>query len=576
MVDERQQLRKQMIIDVQRQPLIELIFRLALRGRSCGQIARSVNKAGWLTKPVRRLASPRSFDVGRVYAIVKNPRYAGLSVYAGEVVARDCWPAYISERQHERVLAELRKRSLGIERQRRLRETYLLVRLARCGRCGSPLHAYSGRYRRNDASRARSYLCSSHSGQRGPHQCDAPPIEAHAAEAMVVASVGALLARDTSPGSRVQSGALPSATVTHAELRAAAIVGDEQRLERAMEAEFARMQPHVALIRQVAITQRQARELAEAKRLRAWIELERGGRTEASRAQCPELKELLHGWFSAITIDVRARTVALTATRRAGSGPPRSPTKLLIDRASWARSSARASSQAPRFVTWEKAELIGALQGWADVHGRSPTQSDWRYSGPAHPCALTVRRKLGPWDRALRRAGLPSARQTPRHEPWRQTEVIAALRAWARRHGRAPASTEWVHAGSKHPCAHTVRKEFGRWENALRAAALVVPTRAPQLGRSWRREQIVDALRAWTASNGRAPSGPDWIRAAEGRPCTGTVYKRFGNWGGGFGGGWPQGELTSCCCDDLLVTSPQPDPRAVDGSTGARIVALRR
>jgi hypothetical protein len=38
--------------------LIELIYRLALRGRSCGQIARSVNHAGWLTKPVRRLASP--------------------------------------------------------------------------------------------------------------------------------------------------------------------------------------------------------------------------------------------------------------------------------------------------------------------------------------------------------------------------------------------------------------------------------------------------------------------------------------------------------------------------------------
>jgi DNA invertase Pin-like site-specific DNA recombinase len=530
-VDERQQLRKKMVIDVRRQPLIELIFRLALRGRSCGQIARSVNKAGWLSKPVRRLASPRPFDVGSIYAIVKNPRYAGLSVYADEVMARDCWPAYISERQRQRVLAELRKRRLNIDSQRRLRETYLLARLARCGRCGSPLHAYSGRYRRNDGSRARSYLCSSHSSQRGPHQCDASPIEAHGAEAMVGASVSALLAPDTSPAGGLRSGALPSAGDTHEELRAAAIVGDQQRLERAMEAEFSRMQPHVALIREVAISQRQARELAEAQRLLAWIELERDGRSDASRAQCSELNELLRGWFSAITIDVRARAIALTGTRRAGSGPPRPPTKLVIDRADWARASARASSQAPRFVTWEKFELIGALQGWADVHGRAPTQSDWRYSAPAHPCALTVRRKLGPWDRALRRAGLQPAGQSPRHEPWTRLEVIAALQEWARRHGHAPAGTEWVRAGTKHPCAHTVRKEFGCWEDALRAAALAVPTRAPQPARSWRGQEIVEALRAWAASNGRAPSGPDWIRAASGRPCTGTVYKHFGRWG---------------------------------------------
>jgi Homing endonuclease associated repeat/Recombinase zinc beta ribbon domain len=439
--------------------------------------------------------------------------------------------AYISERQHQRVLAELRKRRLGVDSKRRLRETYLLARLGICGRCGSPLHVYTGRCRRNDGSRARAYLCSSRKGQRGQHRCDAPPVEAHAVEAMVVASVSALLARDPLQMRRAQPGALASAAAGHEELRAAAITGDERRLGRAMEVEFARMQPHAALIREVAISQRQARELAEAERLRAWIEQERLGRTEASRAQCSEFNELLRSWFSAISIEVRARTVVLSATRRRGSGPPQPPAKLVIDRASWARSSARASSQAPRFVTWEKAELIGSLQGWADVNGRSPRQEDWRSSGAGHPCTLTVRRKLGSWDRALKRAGLQPAEQTPRHDPWKRAEVISALQAWARRHGRAPASTEWVHAQTKHPCADTVRKEFGSWEDALRAAALAIPPRTPQPARRWRREEIVDALRAWAASSGRAPSGPDWIRTASGRPCTGTVYKYFGSWG---------------------------------------------
>jgi hypothetical protein len=43
-------LRKRMVLDPERQPLIEFVFRLALRGRTCGQIAKSVNDAGWLTK----------------------------------------------------------------------------------------------------------------------------------------------------------------------------------------------------------------------------------------------------------------------------------------------------------------------------------------------------------------------------------------------------------------------------------------------------------------------------------------------------------------------------------------------
>jgi DNA invertase Pin-like site-specific DNA recombinase len=529
-VDERQQLRREMIIDIPRQPLIELIFRLALRGRSCGQIATSVNRAGWLTKPVRRRASPRAFDVSRVYAIVKNPRYAGLSVYAGEVAARDCWAPYISERQHERVLALLRKRRLGIAGARRMRETYLLARLACCGRCGSPLHVYSGRCRRNDGSRARAYLCSSHRGQRGNHRCDAPPIEAHAAEAMVVASVSALLARD--PPQTRRPGDSPSAAAAHEELRAAALTGDERRLGRAMELEFARMQPHAALIREVAISQRQARELAEAQRLRAWIEQERLGRTEASRAQCPELNELLRSWFSAISIDMRDRTVVLTGTRRGGSGTSQPPAKLVIDRASWARSSARANSQAPRYVVWEKAEVIGALQGWADVNGRSPTQADWRYSGAGHPCALTVRRRLGAWERAVRKAGLAPPPRGPRHDRWERLELIEALGAWARRHGRPPTSAEWVHARSEHPCASSVRQEFGRWNDALRAAGLAIAPRQPQRAKQWPREEIVQALRAWTASHGRAPFGPDWVGAGPGRPCTGTVYKCFGSWGG--------------------------------------------
>lgn len=63
----------------------------------------------------------------------------------------------------------------------------------------------------------------------------------------------------------------------HERIRAAALVHDEQALSQAIEAQFARLQPHAALIRDVAITQRQARELAEAESLHAGARRSAGG-----------------------------------------------------------------------------------------------------------------------------------------------------------------------------------------------------------------------------------------------------------------------------------------------------------
>jgi Recombinase zinc beta ribbon domain/Resolvase, N terminal domain/Recombinase len=202
-VDERSQVTKRMALDPGRQPLIELIFRLALRGRNCGQIATSVNNAGWLTKPVKTQMTPVPFDVGRVYEILKNPRYAALAAWKGEVLARGCWPAYITERQHEKI-----KRQLATPRPthaRRPLESYLLTGLARCGACGHPLNART--WRQRDGGLHRTYLCASYSRHRGSLRCKAPPLDAHTAEAMVIAALGGLLAT-TAPGVEVPRGEL--------------------------------------------------------------------------------------------------------------------------------------------------------------------------------------------------------------------------------------------------------------------------------------------------------------------------------------------------------------------------------
>jgi hypothetical protein len=170
-VDERGQVTKRMVLDPDRRPLIELIFRLALRGRNCGQIAASVNNAGWLTKPVKRTSNPQAFDIGRVYEILKNPRYAGLASWHGEIIVRGGWPAYITERQHQKINRQLT--TPRPQNGHRPLESYLLSRLAYCGTCGSPL--YTRTWRRQAAGFHRTYLCASYSRNRGRLRCKAPP-----------------------------------------------------------------------------------------------------------------------------------------------------------------------------------------------------------------------------------------------------------------------------------------------------------------------------------------------------------------------------------------------------------------
>jgi hypothetical protein len=182
--------RKRMVLDPERQELIALIFRLALRGRTCGQIATSVNDVGWLTKPAHRNRTPRSFSTDRVNDILKNPRYAALASWNGEIVARGHWPAYLTEHQSKHLRQRLRVRRAP-KHYRRL-EAYLLAKLARCGRCGSTLYSLTGNPHR-DGSFARRYGCASHAKDRGAGQCQAKLINADTAEAMLVASIDRLL-----------------------------------------------------------------------------------------------------------------------------------------------------------------------------------------------------------------------------------------------------------------------------------------------------------------------------------------------------------------------------------------------
>jgi DNA invertase Pin-like site-specific DNA recombinase len=534
-VDERGQVKKRMVFDPDRRPLIELIFRLALRGRNCCQITRTVNNAGWLTKPVKRRHPPRPFDVGKIYETLKNPRYAALATWEGEIVACGHWPAYITERQHQRIKKQLAAPQ-PTNGHRRL-ETYLLARLAFCGVCGQPFHTRTGR-RRRDGSFSRTYICSSHSKHRGRAQCKAAPLDAHTAEAMVIASIASLLGAtapdpqtslaEDRPAAVEAPAREAGAAVARERLRAAVLAGDEPQIEQAIEVLFATMQPEAALIRDGTVSRRLARELEEAQPLREWIEQETDGRTDATRAEAPQLNRLLRKWFTTITFRVQAGSVLLTATRRRPAVVPGDPVEVSIDRAAWTRFAPPGRRQMARNAAWEKAEIIGALQLWADRYGRSPTWADWARSGTNHPESRTLSHHFTSWNHALRKAGLPPVRHPGRS--WDELDVIEALRAWARKHDRPPASMEWARAEPEHPSAATVRAHFRIWDAALRAAGLPPRPTLPRRRRVWSSAEILEALQHWASSHGRLPAGCDWLRAAPEHPSTCTVRNHFGSW----------------------------------------------
>jgi hypothetical protein len=65
-------------------------------------------------------------------------------------------------------------------------------------------------------------------------------------------------------------------------------------------------------------------------------------------------------------------------------------------------------------------------------------------------------------------------------------------------------------------------------DRALRAARLKPAN--PSAVRIWRDEEIIRAIRIWTARNGHPPLGVEWRRGTPRRPCKTTMHNHFGTW----------------------------------------------
>lgn len=463
---------KRLVLDPEREPVIRMIFRLALRGCQPGPITAALNKAGHLTPWVRG-KPPGPWTVDQVCRTLRNARYARLSPYKGKIVARGQWPAYITEREHRQIIGRIG--SNKPTKHRRRLETYLLAKLASCGRCGSRLYAMTG-HERFDGTFLRRYVCASHCRVYEPERCAAPPIPAETIEAMFVSRLRPLLLDGVEYAPAADAPAVAGWTNSFERERVLEAIqsGSDQAINGALERLFVHMAPETVLMQQLAISRRGARRLEAVGRLERWLETEQEGRTDAARRETLRLNRLLRSWFSSVTIVADNTSVHITAERRETGDTATSTAEAHIGLREWARTAHQDHRPHRRYQKWDSPAIIGALQGWADIHGRSPRFSDWRDAGPYHPSSLTVRKHFGTWPEALRQANLePTHPQAvPRNYPWTDTDIITALHDWTHTHGQPPKACQWRLATPERPCMETVRYHFGSFKAGLTAAGL--------------------------------------------------------------------------------------------------------
>jgi hypothetical protein len=478
-MDERGHVKKRMMIDPKRREIIATIFRMALRGRPTGKIARALNDAGWRTKPGRRDTQPAKWAVNSVSAIVRNPRYAGLALFGGEIVARGHWPAYITERQHNRLLARIASRAPAKGTKPLRREAYLLAQLMSCGRCGRPLYCQTTS-RRVDGSHSRRYICASHDKGRHADRYDAPRIAAAQLEAMVVASLPTLL----------QDNARPEHVELPEPVHVLDLAWEQQQLRDATQkserhfhaalGELLARNVQAQAMAEAGLTNRQQRQLAAVSRFEAWAAEQLAGHPEVPRAATDELNKLLKSWFAEVTVDVTQEDVQISVVRRVPADAPRAhrEASARFDRLDWTRVACLVNRLRLRSGAWDDVEILGAMQAWAQINDRSPTYMDWVKGNGSWPTSRTVLRHFGKWSRALRRAQLPPHHPEtfPRNHPWTDQEVIQALRQWAGEHDQPPSWHDWLKASTERPCTGTVESHFGGWTTGLVAAGLAPAT----------------------------------------------------------------------------------------------------
>lgn len=167
-----------------------------LAGVPLAAIAREWNSAGLVTGQGRykegHKGEPSQWRPDGVRLVLRNPRYAGLRSYRGEIVAKAVWPAVVDEETYRAADA-----LLGDPSRRRTPRSgrYLLSGLAVCGVCGAPVHAGG-----NARPGVRAYRCSGSMGHFARKADDVETyVKAVILERLSRADARQLLAKQSTP-----------------------------------------------------------------------------------------------------------------------------------------------------------------------------------------------------------------------------------------------------------------------------------------------------------------------------------------------------------------------------------------
>ncbi|AGB21692.1 site-specific recombinase, DNA invertase Pin [Mycobacterium sp. JS623] len=150
------------VIDEEAEPLVREVFERVLAGESLWAITRDFTARGiqppQLQKNARKDWKPQSLRV-----TISSPTYAGWRQHRGQLLldnegnrVRGRWRPYITDAQHERLLAIFSAPARKTTTHRGREPRHLLTGIAKCGICGAVM-----RYSDAPSSRARAarYLC---------------------------------------------------------------------------------------------------------------------------------------------------------------------------------------------------------------------------------------------------------------------------------------------------------------------------------------------------------------------------------------------------------------------------------
>jgi DNA-binding XRE family transcriptional regulator len=173
---------------------------------------------------------------------------------------------------------------------------------------------------------------------------------------------------------------------------------------------------------------------------------------------------------------------------------------------------------------YSREELLQWLRDLGE-EGRPPTKAELQ-DEPDAPHGETYRNRFESWEQALQEAGFSAEaieRSTQGHKQKAYTDekLLGELRELADKIGRPPQCDEVEERADI--STHTLRRHFGSFNNALRAAGLSVTN--PR----YSREELLEYIRELTAKQLKPPT-TDEMHDAEGVPNPNTYQRRFGSW----------------------------------------------